>query len=148
MIINLINNSSTEFLSNDNNLSILLDTGAFISVFTKSTELFKILFKDSFDSGFKTVISGFGGKGTLASVFVIPEVCIGDIKIFNLPVAIQPNKYISNELILSAYVFKNNPFTVDYLNKFINIENGDIWCRYVVTDNDLVKGFSVFTQSL
>ena len=81
--------------------STLLDTGAFFSVFTRGVDILKLYFPDATFSGIKVPIGGFGGSAKLCDVFIIPEITIGELTIYNLPVALQINKNITSLLILS-----------------------------------------------
>ena len=147
MVVKLISQCVPKFLSNEKNFSILLDTGAYMSVFTKSVKTFEQYFKAAYYSGYNTVIGGFGGKGTICPVYVIPEFSIGCIRIVNLPIAIQYNNKISSEVILASHVFGNTPFTVDYSNRELLLSSRNIRCRYKVDDRTgLINGFISFTQ--
>lgn len=71
---------------------------------------------------------------------------LGDSLIENLPVAIQPNNLISSDLILSSYVLKDYPFTVDYANREIKVQTFDVRCRYKLHKaKELIDGFIVFS---
>lgn len=50
------------FLDNDELFSVLLDTGAAISVFTDELEVFKTYFAEAKYSGYDTLIGGFGER--------------------------------------------------------------------------------------
>ena len=147
MVIKLIRDNMPLFMNNTNTYSILLDTGASISVFTEVLPVFKRYFKDAIYSGYNTIVGGFGGPGSECPVYIIPHLEIGNSCVVNLPVAVQPSENISYNLILSAYVFKNHPFEIDFKNKEINVDDFNIRCRYKMHKSlDIIDRFVVFTQ--
>lgn len=145
MILKLSRKSVVEFTIEELMLRVLLDSGASISVFTKSEKAFIKKFKNVVYSGYDTLIGGFGGEGCIVPVYIILELKIGSVTMTNLPVAIYPMNHISADLILSSYVLKNNKFSIDFKNRTLEIQEGDIFCKYIV-EKDFVTKFAVFTQ--
>ena len=97
-----------------NNIHILLDTGAECSVYTRSEGIFLQRFPDAKKLDFKASIGGFGSNRKLCTMYEIPEISIGGIKVFKLPVAIYPKeRVISSEIILASCVFYYVPFKID-----------------------------------
>ena len=155
MYVKLTNDKTPMFAvySNSFEIGALFDTGAFISVYTESEVSFKSKFPKAVNTGKNTLIGGFGGKGDRkCSVYVIPELLIGDGVIYNLPVALCPIKNISAELILSSGIFRNWPFTIDYRNKSLVVDcpSNSIHAKYMTSavNSDIISEFCVFIQQM
>ena len=145
MILDLSRKEVVEFYCEELMSSVLLDSGAFISVFTRTEDSLKSKFNNVINTGCKTIVGGFGGNGNIVPVYIIPKLSIGSITIFNLPVAVYSNNNITADLILSSYVFKNNEFTVNFKNRILEVRERDIHCL-LIKEGNLVTKFTVFAQ--
>lgn len=150
MIIDISHDCVPVIFDENMDIRILLDTGAKISVFTRGLEAFLEIFPNAVKAERKYLLGGFGGsKKDLCEVYTIPRFSLGGIQINNLPVVIATNKYISSEIVLSAYVFKKNRLTIDFDNDKIEIlYSRPIYCILTSSeiDSNYAGGFAVFTQ--
>lgn len=95
----------------------LFDTGADISVWTGSHDMFNCLFPNAELKSDRYKITGFGGAGELYRLYIIPEFCMhtesGDYTIKNFIVAVSNGIISKFDLILCAGVFGKSKVTVD-----------------------------------
>lgn len=153
MVIKLTNDKRPVFIiyANGTDVLAMLDTGAFMNVYTKDESLFRRRFPNAYKVKEQTLVGGFGGRDSIVcDVYLIPIVQIGSTTFHNLPIAIQPNANISTELILSSVTLRRWPFTIDYLHKELSVDKigNDVYARYSVFSHkpDIISDFFVFTQ--
>lgn len=135
-------------------LRTLLDTGAYMNVYTKSEELFKLQFPDATLLDEKTIISGFGGKEIESSkVYRIPKLKIGDISIVNVPVAIKNNTGTEIGLILASCIFNKWDLIINYAKRriIVDTDGKELGCLITkITDDKTGKkyidGFDILIQ--
>lgn len=130
-------------------LSVLLDTGAVMSVYTDSIENL-VRIATIKDTKRCTRIGGFGGEGAQYPVYTIDKVKVGRLSIINLPVAVTNQAHISSDLVLASSVLSKHPFLIDYTNKELSIDGEDIsiTCKFITSplNSDIISSFCVFTQ--
>lgn len=146
MVIRLSNNIRPT-MSEKSGCSVMLDTGAIISVFNADEELFTTYYPNASNTGLVKDLGGFGGSAGLCPVYEIPELMFEDLRIINLPVVVCVNKSIPVDMVLAGHVFCNHPFKLDYKNKSIEVEsNKEIRCRYTISKNNknMIHSFIAF----
>lgn len=130
-------------------LSVLLDTGAVMSVYTDSIENLARIAAVK-DTKRYTRIGGFGGEGGQYPVYTIDKIKIGTLSIINLPIAVTNQAHISSDLVLASCVLSKHPFIVDYTNKELSLAEEDITitCKFMTSplNSDIISSFCVFTQ--
>lgn len=156
--INLLKGACPTFNIKDShgvNLRVLLDTGAFFSVWTKSEEELKYRFPDAIDTGCETIIKGFSAeddrlqKSDICKVYKIPVLNIGDIVIRNFPIAVKNKASQVAYIVLSSYVFKNCEFSINFNARILSVNyDREIVCKELRTNLEDIKvrGFTVFSQ--
>lgn len=131
-----------------NPVDLLLDTGAYYSVYTRNINVLMSKFPDIFKTEDYALIGGFGHGKSRCSIYIIPKLCIDNLVVYNLPVAYCPRPYISAELVLASNIFKKTPFRIDYQNQIIEFDSktNQIWCNYKTKDSIWISTY-VFTQN-
>ncbi len=131
-------------------LTCLYDTGANISVWTGSYDVFNNLFPNAILKDSKYSITGFGGSGALYSLYVVPEFCMhtesGNYTIKNFTVAVSNGVISKFDLILCAGVFGKGKVTID---KTLGKSEMIIECSrdvYTMISTNGGKSTTVFSQ--
>ena len=130
---------------------MLIDTGAVISVFTKSEDALYNRFPNAVKQVAPTPINWFSeDKCTFSTVYQIPEFKLGNITIKGMPLAhIQPD-IMKLDLIIADKVFlKSNVFYPENRD-YIDITSEDIKCTKRTRDfrgRRIIDGIEVLTQS-
>ena len=119
MVIQLSNNTRPVFDIKVGKAKVicLYDTGADISVWTGSYDMFNCLFPNAELKNDRYKITGFGGSGALYHLYVIPEFCMhtesGDYTIKNFIIAVSNGVISKFDLILCAGVFSKSKVIID-----------------------------------
>lgn len=119
VVIQLSNNTRPTFVVEVDEipLTCLYDTGADISVWTGSYEVFNNLFPNAKLKSDKYKITGFGGPGALYRLYVVPEFCMhtesGDYTVKNFIVAVSNSIISKFDLVLCAGVFGKSKVLID-----------------------------------
>lgn len=152
VVIQLSNNTRPIFDIKVNKTKVicLYDTGANISAWTGSRDMFECLFPNAKLKNANYKITGFGGAGELYSLYTVPEFCMhtesGDYIINNFIVAVS-NRVISKfDLILCAGVFGKSRVIVD---KTLGKSEMIIECDrdvYTMISTDGGKSTTIFSQ--
>lgn len=117
---------------NSTTLQCLYDTGADISVWEGSSEVFNALFPNAqlITNDYK--ITGFDGNGLVYSLYTIPifnmVLSDGEYTIKNFIVAVNNNSCIDIDLILCAGVFSKSTVVLDKINGKLKM--------YVISERD------------
>lgn len=118
MILNLDISQQRPVVLLSNNLMALLDTGAFVPVWTDDEELLKKLYNAEFVKS-DVPLSGFGGttKGNLYKA----TMTIGDLIYPNMHIIANSELNTSFSMIISATMFSGLIYEIDTKNHKLNI---------------------------
>ena len=140
------------------NMNVMIDTGAYVPVWTGYMKLFHELFPKAELMPFKFLLGGFGGKGSPVDVYLIGRCSIFGIEYRNLYVAIAPSKK-RYKLIVSfnmlshvdmRYTRASNitqpTLQLDFDTKTLCVLDPRI--ETDIKGNEYLAGFDIFTQNL
>lgn len=152
MVIQLSNNTRPIFDIKVNKAKVicLYDTGADISVWTGSHDMFECLFPNAELKNDKYKITGFGGAGELYHLYIVPEFCMqtesGNYIIKNFIIAVSNGVISKFDLVLCAGVFGKSRITID---KTLGKPEMIIECHrdvYTMISTNDGKSTTVFSQ--
>ena len=102
------------------NILVMIDTGASIPVWVRDEILLLRYFPKAYKTNYLCYLGGFGGKGSLAPVYIIPNYKLEDksgntLSYMNLPVMLSPRDY-SFDMIISFTMLNQTNFSFDRFN--------------------------------
>ncbi len=118
MILDLYENLARPvFMVENKHHYCLLDTGALFPVWCAKEAALRVRYPDSYQTNDILPLSGFGGKGEKAPVYIIPEFRISkqtDCIIFkNFPVAVSQNiNFKIFNMIIPAFLFRESVISI------------------------------------
>ena len=131
-------------------LNVLFDTGANLAVINGSNRLLNDILKSGVReykvfTKVSTINSSMSGE-----VYLLRELEIADITIHNLCVVKSDLNRFGVDLILPAYVLKNNSFAISYSSGRMVIDNDvkDIYVTAMIDNSKNFKSYSVFANEL
>lgn len=132
----------------DQKVSVMLDTGASVSVCLATEDNLKAWFPDCVKTSLVTSVNSVVHKST-AEIYTIPKLKIGDLEVHNLPLAMIPAPETNFDIIMSSWVLAYNTFAVDYMEHKLGIstsKTNKIYCREIrsETQKDVYVSFCVF----
>lgn len=152
VVIQLSNNTKPIFKTKISKveLTCLYDTGADISVWTGSPDMFECLFPNAELKNDKYKITGFGGAGELYRLYIVPEFCMqtesGNYIIKNFIIAVSNGVISKFDLVLCAGVFDKSKVIID---KTLGKSEMIIECHrdvYTMISTNDGKSTTVFSQ--
>lgn len=130
----------------------LLDTGALFPIWCSSVKALHVRYPESYATNDILPLSGFGGRGEMASVYIIPEFKITQGKhcmIFeNYPIAISEKiQFRIFNMIMPAFLFRESVISLKVKNGKANSLQIDVEIerpvickvKYLVKDNMVVS---------
>ena len=97
-------------------LSALFDTGAEVSVFNASKDMFELIFVNNFKDKTPWVINGFGGSVTGTKYTVLSIEMLG-ITLKNVEFVVPDKPATRYKFIIAATVLKDHIYSIDMPNR-------------------------------
>lgn len=118
----------------------LIDTGALFPVWTKSETLLEKLGGKLQKNNVS--FSGFGGK-TYGHLYRI-NFNLNGLQYIDMPIVVKPMENLNCHIILSATMFENMIYTIDTINKHLNIDTMDNQIVRILKLSDEYRNLSVY----
>ena len=120
-LFNRKNRPSFSYISNDTEVSALLDSGSEAPVWCTGENKFLAAYPQAKKLDWKTEIYGFGKEQETASVFIIPEFILEDgkevYKIINLQIGVCYRPQIGYDFVMSDTMFSKTNTTIYRIGK-------------------------------
>ena len=135
--IELINNKRKPLfqyrLTEDYSVTVLLDTGASMSIFDNSFRSIKSVFPNAYKSDKSVKVASIDGAAQY-DVWIVPEMKLKTITFKNVPFVCRPLGRFGVGIILSAELFHVDGFAVCYRNNSLVLGDGHkvIYCSLAI----------------
>lgn len=109
------------YIPNNTTVSCLLDTGAIISVFTKSEDKVKLYFPSAKRYKLDGIVAGFNYNPTIHPVYIIDDFVIGDIHIKNFIFVVMPDSVKDVILVLAGPVLNDSVLELNHKRNKLSV---------------------------